>query len=335
MKNELVKLIKELNTNQEYDCLLMYSGGKDSSYLLYYMSEILHMNVLTVTLKHDFLPVETIENIENFTQKFSKKHIYVQNAVLNQSGKHFLENWINKPDGGSLITLCTGCRLGLIKQIVETAKSENINVVISGNTPYEDTDDKINLVNYPAGKKGKIYFFLGYMRLLLRNPSLLKNIKAFFHQAEEFYYYKNKNKVYDKNEINFIDPFYEHITYDESKIIKKLKELNWKRAGSTSNSSYWRSDCNMYAIRHYFYNQVAGYNEGEKYYTKLYDEKIISQEYMEEGINRQYEKAEIMDLLTSLELSQSSLDKYKDFLGKFANNNIPYPSCGSCKGLGR
>ena len=160
MRNTLVETIKELNKSSDYDCLLMFSGGKDSSYLLYYLTQELGLRVATVTLTHDFQPKETRENIESFAKKYSKKHIAVENHVLNYAGRHFLEKWINKPDEGSLITLCTGCRLGLVKLIIETAKKENINIVISGKTPFEETDYRFKLVNYPKGKDGKIFFFL-------------------------------------------------------------------------------------------------------------------------------------------------------------------------------
>jgi len=333
MNPALVSKIKLGNDTQNLDCLLMFSGGKDSSYLLYYLAEELKLKVATVTLVHRFLPKETIENIENFAGKYATKHISIENKALNNAGKHFLENWINTPDEGSLITLCTGCRLGLIKPIIDTANKENIKVVISGNTPFEESKYKMSLVNYPKGKQGKIYFLIGYLRLLLRNPSLLRNLKAFIDQAEEFYYYKNKDGIFAKNNINLLTPFYNDIVYDESLIIKKLKELKWKKPTSTSNNSYWRSDCNMYAIRHYFYNQVSGYNEMKEYYGKLYKNKLISEEYLLCNTDRHYEKEEIMDLLTTLELSESSLNKYRDFIGKFANHNIPYPDCGSCAGL--
>lgn len=330
MNQSFIEKLKKINDNKDYDCLLMFSGGKDSSYLLYHLAVELQLKVLTVTLTHDFLPKETIENINSFAQRFAKKHISIENTYLNHSGKHFLETWINNPDEGSLITLCTGCRLGLIKPIVETARRFNIKAVISGHTPFEDTDYKVNLVNWPKGKKGKVYFLLGYMRLILRNPSLLKNIRAFIHQAEELYYYKNKQHIYEKNGLTLMTPFCKEINYDESKIIKKLKELNWQKPTSTTNNSYWRSDCNMYAIRHYFYNQVAGYNEMKEYYGSLFENKLITEEYLQQNIERHYEKQEILDLLVSLELSESSIDKYKDFVKRFANQDIPYPACSGC-----
>jgi len=331
MENSLVTKIRTHNSNPDYDCVLLFSGGKDSSYLLYHLSEILNLRVMTFTLVHDFLPKETINNIEKFAARFSKKHINIQNQTLSHSGKHFLETWINKPDEGSLITLCTGCRMGLVKPVIETAAKEKMNVVLAAHTPFEATDYKVSLVNYPKGKKGFIYFALGYIRLILRNPSLLKDIKAFISQMEEFHYYKNKDSIFKNAGIEYIKPFYSDIEFDEYKVINQLKAMNWERPVSTTKNSIWRSDCNMYAIRHYFYNQVAGYNESKEYYNKLLKNKVISQEYFDSQSGDNYAKEEIIDLLTSLELSESSINKYKDFLGKFNSCDVAFPSCSSCQ----
>ena len=69
----------------------------------------------------------------------------------------------------------------------EKYKLENLNVVISGVTPFEESNTKMNLVNY-KGIKGKVFFFIGYLNLLLKNPSLLKSTKAIKNQMEEDIY---------------------------------------------------------------------------------------------------------------------------------------------------
>jgi tRNA(Ile)-lysidine synthase TilS/MesJ len=313
MKEDLVKKIKELSKNSEYDCLLMFSGGKDSSYLLYFLSQELGLKVVTITLTHDFLAKETLDNIESFSRKYSKKHITIENNYLNHCAKHFLETWINKPDGGSLVTLCTGCRLGLDKLIIETAKKEIINVVVTGLTRFEATDYRVKLVNYPKGKEGRIFFIFGYLRLLLRNPSLLNNLKALKYQIEEYYYYINHKKIYRKNNLYEIRPFYDYLKYDESMIIETLKKLNWQKA-SISTSSYWRADCNMNAIRQFFYKKVADYNEMEHYYGQMLKDQLISKEYFDKNTKDQYAKEHILDALKASGISHEAINKYEKFL---------------------
>jgi len=305
MRNNLVEKIKKLNRNSDYDCLLMFSGGKDSSYLLYYLSCELGLRVATVTLTHDFLAKETRENIESFVNKYSKKHFSVENHYLNLSGKHFLETWINKPDEASLITLCTGCRLGLVKLIINTAKKENINVVISGTTPFEKFDYRIKLVNYPKGKDGKIFFFLGYIRLILMNPSLVKNLKALMYQIEEYYNWSNQSSIFKKNNLSLVLP-YDFMSYDEAMIVETLKKLNWHKASISSNS-YWRADCNMNAIRQFFHKSISGYNDMEVYYGRMLKDQLISKDYYDKNIQNLNQKEDILKALKATGLSNEIL----------------------------
>jgi tRNA(Ile)-lysidine synthase TilS/MesJ len=311
--NALVSKIKELGSNSEYDCILMFSGGKDSSYLLYYLTQELGLKVVTITLTHKFLAKETLQNIESFASKYSKKHITVENNYLNYAGTHFLQTWIKTPEEGSLITLCTGCRLGLIKIIIDTARKENINVVVTGLTPFEATDYRIKLVNFPRGKEGRLYFLLGYLRLVLRNPSLIMNPKASYIQAKEFYYFSNQKKIYHKNNLHLIKPFYDYLKYDEEKIIQTLKKLNWQKA-SISGTSYWRADCDMNAIRQFFHSNISGYNEQKYYYGQMLRDNLISKEYYDKNVENFDQSKGIMRVIESSEISERAKNKYFKYL---------------------
>jgi tRNA(Ile)-lysidine synthase TilS/MesJ len=318
MKDALVSKIKELNQNPDIDCLLMFSGGKDSSYLLYFLSQELKLRVATITLKHKFLAPETLANIESFAEKYSTRHFSINNEYLDYCGNHFLNAWIRKPDEESLITLCTGCRLGLIKLIIQTAKKENINVIITGLTPFEKTDYRMKLVNYPKGKDGSFYFFLGYLRLLIRNPSLVTNWKALMQQIEEFYYFRNQKKIYKGNGLSLLKPFYDFLRYDEAKIVETLKDLNWQKA-SVSGNSYWRADCDMNAIRQFFHSKISGYNEQKYYYGQMLKDNLISKEYYEKNIDNSDQSEGILRIIRKSTISKSSKNMYEQFIKRVDN----------------
>lgn len=315
MKNKLVSKIKELNTNKDYDCLLLFSGGKDSSYLLYFLSKILELKVATFTFSHKFLDDKTRKNIVSFTNKYSANHIMVENNYLNYSGTHFLEKWINKPDEESLITLCTGCRLGITKLVIQTAKKEGMNVVITGLTPFEATDYRVRLVNYPKNKDGKLFFLLGYLRLILRNPSLIMNWKVLKIQVEEYYYHINQKKIYAKENINLIRPFYDYLKYDEIEVINTLKKLNWKKS-SISGNSFWRADCNMNAIRQYFHNKISGYDEQAYYYGQMLKDDLITKEYYDYNLETTDKTEDILKIINSSGISDKAKKKYEKYLNK-------------------
>lgn len=313
MERKLVSKIKELNKNKDYDCLLLFSGGKDSSYLLYFLSQTLGLRVATFTLSHKFLDSATKQNIEGFTEKYSSKHITIENNYLNHSGTHFLEKWINKPDEASLITLCTGCRLGLTKLVIQTAKKQGINVVITGLTLFEDTDYRVRLVNYPKNKDGKFFFLLGYFRLVLRNPALAMNWKALNYQIEEFYYEINQKKIYEKENIHLVKPFYNFLKYDESEVIATLKKLNWKKSSISSNS-HWRADCNMNAVRQCFHHKISGYNEQAYYYGQMLKQNLITQDYYNENVQDFNKTDSILEIIKSSGISDKAVKKYENYL---------------------
>src|SRR5688572_25596050 len=47
-----------------YDCLCLYSGGKDSTFMLYVLSQVLKLRVLAMTLDNWFISPQTQTNIK-------------------------------------------------------------------------------------------------------------------------------------------------------------------------------------------------------------------------------------------------------------------------------
>ena len=55
------------NENRDYDCVLGFSGGRDSSYLLYYLVTVLNLRVLAFAVDNGFIPEQTITNVERIS----------------------------------------------------------------------------------------------------------------------------------------------------------------------------------------------------------------------------------------------------------------------------
>ena len=58
-----------------YDCLVGFSGGKDSTYIIYQMKHCYHMRVLAFTLDNGFSTEYGRKNIENALDKLDMIHI--------------------------------------------------------------------------------------------------------------------------------------------------------------------------------------------------------------------------------------------------------------------
>jgi 3'-phosphoadenosine 5'-phosphosulfate sulfotransferase (PAPS reductase)/FAD synthetase len=65
LESDFIKIINKYKGKQKYDCLVMCSGGKDSTSSLYYMKKRYDLNPLAFTFDHGFETEEALENIHN------------------------------------------------------------------------------------------------------------------------------------------------------------------------------------------------------------------------------------------------------------------------------
>jgi len=69
LKRDINDILSKQNPNRRYDCAVGVSGGRDSSYLLYFAKEVLGLRVLAVSMVHDFMPSETRHNIKTIVER--------------------------------------------------------------------------------------------------------------------------------------------------------------------------------------------------------------------------------------------------------------------------
>jgi hypothetical protein len=76
-KQEFKKYIKRIKGKKEYDCLLLFSGGKDSTYLLHILKEEYDLKVLAVTVDTGLLSHENKLNIKKIIKFFDVDHMTI------------------------------------------------------------------------------------------------------------------------------------------------------------------------------------------------------------------------------------------------------------------
>nr|MDJ0636529.1 amino acid adenylation domain-containing protein [Xenococcaceae cyanobacterium MO_188.B29] len=117
-------LMKKAKTSKSsiYDCLLLFSGGKDSTYTLFRLLEM-GFNVLTLTFDNGFISKTAFKNISRITNQFDIPHITCSTENMNEI---FLES-LNSDS-----TVCSGCFRALTLISNRVAKEKGINVIITG-----------------------------------------------------------------------------------------------------------------------------------------------------------------------------------------------------------
>lgn len=312
LKKTIDSALFHSDPTRKYDCVVGLSGGRDSSYLLYFAKVILNLRVLAVSVDHDFITPLARKNIKTIVDKVGVDIVYLQNDVLNRESRRCVHNWSQKPDVAMAISFCTGCRYGINKLLPDYVRKHKIPIMLTGHVPIEGKMDfRVNLLCDEKEKNIK-NFAIGYAKRLLKNPSYLKSIGSLYHQYIDFVAAKN---IFKGDNPIIISPFY-FIEWKEETVLSKIIELGWQYDAKEFSSS-WRSDCYVGVLRQFVYKKMLGFNDVDVYYAnRLRYNKI---EY-KDALTRIKEESEDKEDTVRYVLKEFYNINYLDLVGKISNN---------------
>ncbi len=131
-KKELDDLIAECKGRSDYDCIVPFSGGKDSTWTLYYLVKEYGLRPLVVRFDHGFLRPNVLENTQRTIRKLGVDfHTFTPNWKIVQ--KLMLESFLDKGD------FCWHCHTGIFAYPMWVAIEKRIPLVIWGEPSAEYT----------------------------------------------------------------------------------------------------------------------------------------------------------------------------------------------------
>ena len=225
IKNQDYVLKKIRNTpDRQYDCLVLYSGGKDSSYSLYHIKENLKLNPLAFTLDNSFSSSQVFLNMKAITMALDVDHMIV--SPSKGSMKTFYASSLNRPIQNSsdikyATMSCGKCISFILALGARECIYRKIPFLMGGWSPGQLTE-----------------------RSLLKGDFLKSVCNQ--HLAPE----ENKPESITGSLKKFLDasdfpelynPLYAH-KYNEDEILKTLEKLGWKRPTDMDSCS---SNCQL------------------------------------------------------------------------------------------
>lgn len=248
----LLRLVDRVKSRKaSYDCVIPFSGGKDSTFSLYYAVEVLKLKVLVVSFDHGFYRETLLSNRERTVNRLGVDLLtFRPNQKLVK--KLMLQSLKDKGD------FCWHCHTGIGSYPLQVALEKSIPLVLWGESSTEYT-------NY-----FKVEDFHTIDEVLF-NRSTNLGISAsdmYFRLNEEFelrefapFMVPSLNKLQEKDITTF--PLGNFIKWDTKKQVELIKEeLGWlgdEVEGVPSQYNYEKIECMMQGMRDYVKYVKRGY----------------------------------------------------------------------------
>ncbi len=221
---EFINTVKKKSLGSKYDCLVLYSGGKDSSFSLKLMKEKYNLRILAMTLDNSYLSNVTSQNMKIVLDNLGIDHHIIKypKSVMDEIYRGSLNGTFDKSTYMYSTTCCGSC-IGLVFMTgVMLANKLNIPLIAGGWTPGQMTDSAVLKSDFIQG-------------IISKYAERMKEVseKAWAHVGSED----------DQLQVTqyLVNPLYVS-DYKEEDIVKSLKEIGWKQPKDTDSCS---SNCRL------------------------------------------------------------------------------------------
>ena len=278
-KQDLLKILENYRKNSGPDCIVPFSGGRDSSYALHLIVNELNMKPITYTYDWGMTSDIGRRNISRVCSKLGIENIIVSADIYKKRNniRKNINAWLKKPHLG-MVNLFTAGDKHFYKYIEDVKKETNISLNLWGYSPFEVTHFKAGYIGYPPdfqttrtytyGALKQLRYQILRLKAMFKNPSYF-NLSLLDSLSGEYYRsFKKKEDYYY---------IFDYLPWDEKVVDKTLvNEYKWELAKDTSTT--WRIGDGTAGFYNYIYYTVAGFTEHDTFRSNQVRDGVISRE---------------------------------------------------------
>ncbi|MHC4538767.1 MAG: hypothetical protein ACYTEK_00105 [Planctomycetota bacterium] len=261
------------------DCLVGISGGRDSTYGLHFIKDVLKMNPIAYTYDWGMVTDLARRNISRVCGKLGVEHILVSADIAKKRKfiRMNVEGWLKKPDLGMVPLFMAGDKQ-YFYYANKLKRQLGVNAIFLCENMLERTDFKSGFAGvrpeyfddehvYTLSLANKMRLISYYSRQYFVNPSYLNPSIFDTIFACACYYLIRRDYL----------NLYRYVNWEEREIISVLvDEYGWETADDTKTT--WRIGDGTAAFYNYLYYKLAGFTENDTFRSNQVREGVLARE---------------------------------------------------------
>jgi glutamine---fructose-6-phosphate transaminase (isomerizing) len=277
-KKELFDLVEPYRRSNGPDCIVPFSGGRDSCYGLHLIIKELKMKPITYTYDWGMVTDLGRRNISRMCSELGVENIIVADdiAIKRRNIALNLKAWLKSPNLGMISVLTAGDK-HFFRHVETIKKQTDISLNLWGVNPLEITHFKAGFLGVKPDFEEKRVYMHGISKQLnyqmLRFKAMLGSL-GYFNRSlwdtvsgEYYRSFKDKKDYYH---------IFDYWLWDEKTIDQTLNMYDWELAPDTNTT--WRIGDGTAAFYNYLYYTFAGFTEHDTFRSNQIREGQLSRE---------------------------------------------------------
>jgi asparagine synthetase B (glutamine-hydrolysing) len=280
---ELFDLVKPYRRSDGgYECIVPYSGGRDSTFTLHTVIKVLELNPVTFTYDWGMVNDLARRNIARVCGKLGVENIIVSADIWwkRENIRKNILAWLKKPHLGMVPLFMAGDKF-FYYYTDQVKRQTGVRLNIWGVNPLENTEFKVGFLAVPPDHdKKRIYslsakrqmkLFASAGKIILENPSYLN--RSVWNTLGGFI---SRSVVPHRDYYHL----YDYYRWDENEVERLVREeYQWETAIDTPTT--WRIGDGTAPFYNYIYYTVAGFSEYDTFRSNQIREGML---YREEAL---------------------------------------------------
>ena len=277
-KEELFDLVEPYRRDEGNECIVPFSGGRDSCYALHLIVNELDMRPVTYTYDWGMVTDLGRRNISRMCAELGVENIIVAADIRKKRDniRKNLRAWLASPHLGMISILTAGDK-HFFKHVETMKQQTGIGLNLWGINPLEVTHFKAGFLGVPPDFAEERVYSHGAMKQLryqkLRLRAMAQSPRYFNTSLWDTLsgeYYRSFGEKTDYFHV------FDYWRWDEQTIDDSLDAYDWERAPDTPTT--WRIGDGTAAFYNYVYYTVAGFTEHDTFRSNQVREGEITRD---------------------------------------------------------